>query len=262
MADFIFNRYIPFTTDYGFKATFGNEQNTLFLKRALEAILSPHYPIEEIFFDKHQIEGLTQSSRGGVLDLCCRDSTGNMFMVEMQMGIYRQMVQRLKFYAFHKMDTFIKRGDFEFSGLPQFYAIGILGFNLLEGDDFLSVSYLQDLQGRRIDDRLTIILIELEKFNKTSELCLTDLDKLIFTMKEAHHISEGLKQPSFMEEDWLKLALERLNAGGLTPEQRSDLSILVMQEMNERNRIKEVEKEGIKQGTETTKREDILNLIR
>jgi hypothetical protein len=34
-----------------------------------------------------------------------------------------------------------------------------------------------------------------------------------------------------------------------------------MQEMNERNRIKEVEKEGIKQGTETTKREDILNLI-
>ncbi len=38
--------FIPFTSDYGFKVTFGNENNTVFLKRALKALLQLRYPIK------------------------------------------------------------------------------------------------------------------------------------------------------------------------------------------------------------------------
>lgn len=104
-----FDIYIPFFTDYGFKVTFGNEHNHLFLKRALQALIQSLVPIETIWFDKNTIEGQTLESRGGVLDIYCRDSTGNIFIVEMQLGKFPHILQRLKFYAYHKLDMEIRK---------------------------------------------------------------------------------------------------------------------------------------------------------
>lgn len=45
--------FIPIISDYGFKATFGNETNTLFLRRALQALIKSEVPIKEVKFDKN-----------------------------------------------------------------------------------------------------------------------------------------------------------------------------------------------------------------
>ena len=44
--------FIPIISDYGFKATFGNEANTLFLRRALQALIKSDIPIKEVKFDR------------------------------------------------------------------------------------------------------------------------------------------------------------------------------------------------------------------
>lgn len=51
--------FIPIISDYGFKATFGNESNTLFLRKALQALIKSNVPISEIKFDKNTFEGIT-----------------------------------------------------------------------------------------------------------------------------------------------------------------------------------------------------------
>ncbi|MBC7777423.1 MAG: Rpn family recombination-promoting nuclease/putative transposase [Phycisphaerae bacterium] len=232
-----FQIYIPFFSDFGFKATFGNEHNPLFLKRALQALIQSSEPIDHVWFDKNTIEGQTVESRGGVLDIFCRDSTGNIFIVEMQLGKFPNMVQRLKFYAYHKMDTEIRKGDFQFDGLSKIYCIGILGFNLLEGKSHHTVACLRDDSGQIIDQKMTFILVELEKFRKKPENCTSDLDKLIFTMKEAHKTSPSGEQPAFMKEDWIASALHELDTRGMSPDRRAALSIAVAKELSERHRV-------------------------
>jgi hypothetical protein len=55
--------FIPIISDYGFKATFGNESNTLSLRRALQALIKSEVPIIEVKFDKNTFEGITQDGR-------------------------------------------------------------------------------------------------------------------------------------------------------------------------------------------------------
>ena len=57
------NQFIPLLSDYGFKATFGNETNSLFLRTALQALIKSPVPIRELHLEKNAFEALTQDSR-------------------------------------------------------------------------------------------------------------------------------------------------------------------------------------------------------
>jgi predicted transposase/invertase (TIGR01784 family) len=112
-------RFISILSDYGFKATFGNEANTLFLRKALQALIKSETPIKEVKFDKNAFEALTIDSRSGIFDLSCTDENGNQFVVEMQLGYALYFVQRMKFYALHKFNVMVEKGEFDYEGLPK-----------------------------------------------------------------------------------------------------------------------------------------------
>lgn len=70
----IFNnkgRFISILSDYGFKATFGNEADTTFLKKALQALINSPVPIKTIEFVKNEISAITIDSRSGIYDIAC-----------------------------------------------------------------------------------------------------------------------------------------------------------------------------------------------
>ncbi|HEX8350862.1 MAG TPA: PD-(D/E)XK nuclease family transposase, partial [Hymenobacter sp.] len=83
--------------DYGFKVTFGNEASSLFLRRALQALIQSDTPIEQVTFLPHELSWLTIDSRSGIYDLACQDAAGNFFIVEMQLSEYPEFIQRMKF---------------------------------------------------------------------------------------------------------------------------------------------------------------------
>lgn len=87
--------YIPIISDYGFKATFGNETDTLFLRTALQALTKSAVPIREVLFKKNAFEALTIDSRSGIYDLACTDENGNQFIVEMQLAHAPNFIQRM-----------------------------------------------------------------------------------------------------------------------------------------------------------------------
>lgn len=125
-------RFISLLSDYGFKATFGNESDTRFLKKALQALIDSPVPIREIKFVKNDISALTKDSRSGIYYLACTDENGNNFIVEMQLSYYPEFIQRMKFYALYRFSTLVKIGKYTFEGLPKIYCIGILASNIFQ----------------------------------------------------------------------------------------------------------------------------------
>jgi predicted transposase/invertase (TIGR01784 family) len=256
-----FKQYIPFTSDYGFKVTFGNEHNTLFLRRAIQAIAGLEQPIQKLTFEKNTKEAQTIHGRHIVYDLTCRLDNGEIAIVEMQLGSFPYMIKRLEYYASARMIPFIKKGKWNFKGIPRIYAIAIMGKNLFPDQDYHRIACIYDKKHRLIDDSLQFIFVELDKFTKTPETCTTDLDKLIYTMKVLPDIKEKGEMPEFMLEDWLESAIKELDSANLTPEARADLEIVIARETVNRHGAEEwaefVEERGRTEGAIKTLRNNI-----
>jgi predicted transposase/invertase (TIGR01784 family) len=221
--------FIPIISDYGFKATFGNETNTLFLRKALQALIKSEVPIKEVKFDKNTFEGITQDGRSGIFDLACTDENDNHFIVEMQYGDAPYFVQRMKFYALHKFNAMVKRGKFDYGTLTKIYCVAILANDILPYPQFHTVANLRDEQGELFDEQMTFITVELDKFTLQEVDCQTDLQKLIYTMKtiHTHTFTNPIQFPKFWDEDWLKVAIDELDSRKMTPDEKASLEILI-----------------------------------
>ena len=238
--------FIPIISDYGFKATFGNEANTLFLRKALQALIKSDIPIKEVKFDKNTFEGVTKDSRSGIFDLACTDENGNHFIVEMQYGNTPNFVQRMKFYSLHKFNAMVKKGKFDYSILEKIYCVGILANNINPYEHFHNVSNIRNEQGELIDDQMAFITVELDKFILQEVDCQTDLQKLIYTMKTIHTVTQPTQFPQFWNEEWLKVAIDELDSRRMTPDEKASLEILIARNaeaVNAENRRIKQEKE-------------------
>jgi len=242
--------FIPIVSDYGFKTTFGNETDTLFLRKSLQAIIQSERKITEIRFDKNAFEALTIDSRSGIFDLSCTDDAGTKFIVEMQLGYAPYFIQRMKFYALHKFNILIEKGDFDYEGIPKLYTIAFLEKNILSNTNFYTIANLRNEQGEIIDSQMTFIIIELAKFDKALVDIQTDLDKLVYTMKTLHKTTEVSEYPSFWNEEWLKHAINELDTRKLTPEERASFARRIAANAEavkaEKKKIEEVKIEAIK----------------
>jgi predicted transposase/invertase (TIGR01784 family) len=249
--------FIPIISDYGFKATFGNEGNTLFLRKALQALIKSKIPIKEVKFDKNTFEGITQDGRSGIFDLACTDENDNHFIVEMQFGEAPNFVQRMKFYALHKFNAMVKRGKFDYSTLTKIYCVGILANNILPFPQFHNVSNLRNEQGELFDEQMTFITVELDKFTLQEVDCQTDLQKLIYTMRTIHTFTQPTQFPKFWDEEWLKIAIDELDSRRMTPDEKSSLEILIARNAES---VK-AESKKIKEAEERKSHEFVLSLM-
>lgn len=252
--------FIPIISDYGFKATFGNEANTLFLRKALQALIKSEVPIKEVKFDKNTFEGITQDGRSGIFDLACTDENDNHFIVEMQYGDAPYFVQRMKFYALHKFNAMVKRGKFDYGTLTKIYCVAILANDILPYPQFHTIANLRDEQGELFDEQMTFITVELDKFTLQEVDCQTDLQKLIYTMKtiHTHTFTNPVQFPKFWDEDWLKVAIDELDSRKMTPDEKASLEILIARNAES---VK-AESRKIKEAREAEKVETIQNALK
>lgn len=250
-------RFVSILSDYGFKVTFGNESDTRFLRKALQALIDSPVAIREVTFTQNEIQALTKDSRGGVYDLFCTDENGNDFIVEMQLGQYPEFIQRMKFYALYRLNTLIRKGKYQFEGLPRIYCIGILANPVFPNiGSYHNLAVLKNGNGELIDDQMTFVTVELAKFNKKLSEVQTDLDKLIYTMKTIDTVTEPTQYPDFWTEEWLEVAIRELDTRAMTPEQRlayeMTISANALAIKNEKKKIEKArEAENLAVKTET-----------
>lgn len=241
-------RFISILSDYGFKATFGNEADTTFLKKSLQALINSPTPIKSVSFAKNEMTAITVDSRSGIYDIACIDENDNHFIVEMQLSDYPEFIQRMKFYALHRFNTLVKKGEYKFENLPKIYCIGILAKNIFtQITDYHNISVLRNGKNEIIDDQMTFVTVELDKFSKQLSDIETDLDKLIFTMQNLHTVTEASQFPKFWNEKWLKKAISEVDLRNMTPEQKlayeMAISANALALKNENKKIQDARKE-------------------
>ena len=212
--------FIPLVSDYGFKVVFGNERNTLFLRRALQALIQSQVSIREVSFDKNTFDAVVKDSRGGIYDLACIDENGTHFIVEMQVSDAPYFFQRMKFYAFHKFNSLVQRGNFGYNRLERIYCIGILANNIFASPGYHTVGAIRTQVGELLDEQITYVTVELDKFRLSKHEVETDLEKLVYTMKTIHTTTQPTQFPQFWNEDWLQLAIDELDKRKMTPDER------------------------------------------
>ncbi|GAB4055509.1 Rpn family recombination-promoting nuclease/putative transposase [Spirosoma litoris] len=256
-------RFIPLISDYGFKVTFGNEANTLFLRKALQALIKSPRPITSIEFDKNTIEGYTADSRGGVYDMSCKDDVGNHFIVEMQLGDYPQFLQRMKFYATYKLNTLVKKGNYSFDKLATIYCVGILKHTIFPDlKDYHNISTLRNERGEQTDNQLSFVTVELDKFNKRPAIIKSDLDKLVYTMKTLHKVKHKRQFPEFWDEEWLKKAIQEVDRSAMTAEERFAYEKRIAQNAaiiyEEKKKIESIKKQAITKGLQKGLSPDLI----
>ncbi len=250
-------RFISILSDYGFKATFGNEADTTFLKKALQALIDSSIPIKLVEFVKNDISAITIDSRSGIYDIACVDENENHFIVEMQLSEYPEFIQRMKFYVLHRFNTLVKKGEYKFENLPRIYCIGILAKSIFSQiTDYHNIAILRNSKNETIDDQMSFVTVELDKFKKKQTEVTTDLDKLIYTMQNLHKVTETSQFPTFWNEDWLKKAISELDIRNMTPEQKlayeMAISANALAVKNESKKIQEArEAENLAVKTET-----------
>jgi predicted transposase/invertase (TIGR01784 family) len=139
----------------------------------------------------------------------------------MQLSEYTEFIQRMKFYALHRFNTLVKKGDYKFENLPKIYCIGILAKDIFtQIADYHNIAVLRNAKNETIDDQMTFVTVELDKFKKQENEIKTDLDKLIYTMQNLHKVSEPSQFPTFWNEDWLKKAISEVDTRNMTAEQK------------------------------------------
>ena len=249
--------FISILSDYGFKATFGNEADTTFLKKALQALIDSSVSIKSVEFVKNEISAITIDSRSGIYDVACVDENDNHFIVEMQLSEYPEFIQRMKFYALHRFNTLVKKGEYKFENLPKIYCIGILAKSIFpQIADYHNIAVLRNAKNETIDDQMTFVTVELDKFKKQENEVTTDLDKLIYTMQNLHKITETSQFPTFWNEDWLKKAISEVDTRNMTTEQKlafeMTISANALAVKNENKKIKEAEQKKTREFIENS----------
>lgn len=194
---------------------------------------------------KNTFEGITQDGRSGIFDLACTDENDNQFIVEMQYGDAPFFVQRMKFYALHKFNAMVKRGKFDYGTLTKIYCVAILANNILPYDDFHTLANLRNEKAELFDEQMTFVTVELDKFTLQEADCQTDLQKLIYTMRTIHTVTQPTQFPKFWDEEWLKVAIDELDSRKMTPDEKASLEILIARNAEsvkaESRKIKEAE---------------------
>ena len=254
-------KYISLLSDYGFKTVFADQTDTLFLRKAIQALIQSENEIKRIEFLRNEFTGETKEMRGGLYDLFCRDEMGNEFIVEMQWSGYRFFIQRAKFYAFQRLNTLVRKGAYHYDDLPMIYCISLLGKAIFPKSElFYHFGTLKNQQGELLDNQITHIIVEIDKFEKKSSEVYSDLEKLLYIMKYSEEIEAIMELPDFLKEEWIDRALEKMDTSKMTPDQYSfyqitrakNASITRILEEERRQAIKDAVEKAVEKAVEET----------
>ena len=134
-------------------------------------------PIQKVRFTKNEITAMTKDARGGLFNITCKDELGRVFIVEMQLLNFSNMIHRAKFYAFHRFNIMVRKGKYRFNDLKKIYSISILAGKTYTTDLYHQIGTLKNQNGELMDDQITHVVVELDKFKKTLKEIKTDLDE-------------------------------------------------------------------------------------
>ena len=199
-------RYVNPFTDFGFKRIFGEEPNKALLIDFLNELLKDEEgEIVELEYLKNEQVGRLPSDRRAIFDLHCRSQDGKRFIVEMQKTKEKYFKDRSLYYTtFPIQDQAIKSDHWDFK-LHPIYTVAMLDFVFDEDknppDKFRYNVKLSDIETNLVfSNTLTMIYLEMPKFNKPLDRLESQFDKWLYALKHMpslNQVPEGLQDDVF-----------------------------------------------------------------
>lgn len=275
--------YADLTNDFAFKIVFTDKEMLLGLLKELlpdllieeideintsgkEIILEEVINVAEnkLTFDKQEILNRL-TDRKATLDIACTTAKGEKINIEMQNEDFlKHFADRSLYYATLEVQEQMTKGKKRYNINP-IYSISFLGFNMLNADKYLSRFSLRDDEtlAPYQHNKLHFTYIELPKFQKEPDECITLLDKIIYTIKHSKKLTEVPN--SFKDDDYMKKMFNFALYANYTETQRK-IYEAAMYTVEEYLNIIEVSKEearaaGLAEGKAEGKLETAKNLL-
>jgi predicted transposase/invertase (TIGR01784 family) len=263
------NRLISLLTDYGFKITFANEKNRKFVQKAIQLLIKSPVPIKSLKHLPTEFEGIVEEARKGFYDTMCQTDKGTFFIIEMQVGNYGNLLERLLYYVSQLYASQVTKGKKGFASLSPVYCICIVKDTIFNDTPaFYHKSMFRSEEGMVLIDKMQLIVVELAKFNKKAHELNNELEELLFTMSNAHTIdlSQPLTIPPFWKKEWLQDVIKELNLSSMSAQNRALFNISVARVMAINDEFereqKKAEIRGAKQAKINTQTEAVQKLLK
>jgi predicted transposase/invertase (TIGR01784 family) len=198
-------RYVDLLTNSGFKAVFGDRANKDVVMSVMNSFLPPHRHVTDIEYTATEHQGQLLSNKEYRYDFMCKDADGVSFIVEMQCYPDTCWFQRCVSYASRAYDRQNQKGGSY--DVPPVYLIGLMGVELTHStsetwkDRYISeYTFMETVSHELQDETIIIIFAELARFCKTLEECCSDLDRMLYVIRNMGNLKnqpESLKHEIF-----------------------------------------------------------------
>ena len=277
-SDRLIERYINPYTDFGFKKLFGTELNKELLISFLNSLLPDEPDIQDVTYLNTEHLGTQEMDRRAVFDVYCENSNGEKFLVEMQRGEQQFFKDRSLYYTTFPIREQATRGKEWTYELKKVYTIGILNFTFDNTSDeyYHHEVKLVDMGTKEVFyEKLTLIYLEMPKFNKTETELVTMFDKWMFVLRNLGGLME---RPAALQERVFTRLFEAAEIGKFSRKEliayedslkvfrdwysTMQTAILKGRREGHEEGLKEGRQEGLKEGEEKGRKEGVLAVAR
>ncbi|MFP3026215.1 MAG: Rpn family recombination-promoting nuclease/putative transposase [Wolbachia sp.] len=209
------SKFLDPRNDLCFKKIFGTEKNKNILIHFLNDILgfAEVNAIQEVEFLSTIMDPEVASDKQSIVDVLCKDSIGNRFVIEMQLARDKGFEKRAQLYAAKAYSRQLDKSG-NYIDLKKVFFIAISNCNLLpEEVDYISTHNIRDIKtnGHYLKD-FQFVFIELPKFSKSKvEQLESTVERWCFFFKYAEETTEEDLKEIAEKAPIIKLAYDELD---------------------------------------------------
>ncbi|WP_353284269.1 Rpn family recombination-promoting nuclease/putative transposase [Wolbachia endosymbiont (group A) of Lasioglossum fulvicorne] len=209
------SKFLDPKLDLTFKKIFGTEKNKNILIHFLNDILgcTEVNTIQEVEFLSTIMDPEIASDKQSIVDVLCRDSSGNRYIIEMQLTRDKGFEKRAQLYAAKAYSRQADKSG-KYVDLKKIFFIAISNCTLFPDKlDYISSHTIRDEKTNEHDLKdFQFIFIELPKFPKSREEQLESVvDRWLFFFKYADETTDEYLRKIAKKSPIIKLAYDELD---------------------------------------------------
>lgn len=263
------SKFLDPKNDVAFKKIFGTDKNKDILIGFLNdmIVFKKKEPIVDVTFLKSVQDPETAAKKTSIVDILCKDSKGNIYIVQMQIGKEKGFAKRAQYYASKAYISQANAGG-KYHDLQEIVFLAICEFEVFpEKKAYKSDHVILDRDTYEHDLKdFSFTFLELPKFKKGINQLETEIERWAYFFNHAQDTREEEVQTVVGREHIIERAYEELNRFSWND---AELLIYEQSEKYERDQIAildqkcdEGEKRGRLQGRLEEKRETARNMLR
>ena len=252
-------KYVDILTLGGFNAFFGDENNKSAVMTIINELLPKHRQVAHIDYMPTEHPGpVIGYNKDFRYDFMCRDTSGAVFIVELQKYYEAGWFKRCVSYASRAYEKQNKKGE-DYAAIPPVYLIGLMGVPINHPDkDYWKDRYVSEYTFREkechdlLDETIVIIFAELVTFNKTEDECVTRQDRMLYILKNSGKL---LAPPSWSDMEEYNDIFKACDIDDFSKEKREKYNTDMYDEKKLRGQLEAAHEMGREEGLEKGREE-------